>query len=69
MFLDQHFTIPQIGEVIRDMLILETLASGINRTRDSSDDKIMTNEVPILPDEGGNIMSYVQSSLLVKSSA
>lgn len=69
MFLDQHFTIPQIGEVIRDMLILETLASGINRTRDSSDDKIMTNEVPILPDEGGNIMSHVQSSLLVKSSA
>jgi len=33
ILLDQYFSVPQIGEVIRDMLLLHSLAENIMKTQ------------------------------------
>ena len=83
ILLDQYFAVPQIGEVIRDLLFLQSLAQSISKhqldehlkNRKSKESLHASNDVPMIPEEDQSILdvlkmtdpSLVQSLLLLKN--
>ena len=59
IFLDLKFTIPQIGEVIRDLLALHSIASSVEQERDMQE-KMIASEADA---------AHIQSLLLLKHSS
>ena len=83
ILLDQYFSVPQIGEVIRDLLFLQSLAQSIQKrqlddhlkTRKSKDSLHSSTDVAMIPEEDMGILdvlkmtdpTLVQSLLLLKN--
>ena len=57
ILLDQYFKIPQIGEVIRDIWVLQSFAEAIQTTKERSPSN---DKVKIIPEESLDIIEQMK---------
>jgi len=58
--INQYFSVAQVGEIIRDLLLLQSLADDSFKQRSKSGDEIVYVKVKTIPEEDQNIIDVLK---------